>query len=491
MSKKKRQNYLNFKDLPAEIGGKLTFFGVLQEYSDDICKRWAESTRKSYFGHYEDLLFPLIPHKPLEDITEDDFVSIIDNLESQGKARKKPYSPSNLNHFRHLLRVVTRAADAKGVCADILWGGSFQEDDSPEHKAIIKVKPRSLSVGEEIKVCQRVLLQPEEAGELLGIAIMFCLGTRNQEACGLDFENFVHEDDDDIGFLRIIASTEHGSNVVKPGGKTFNAPRILPVTGLLLHLLDRRKAFLQKAISAGLIVDPKSGEYASLDKLPIVCRGQNYAERCSSDDLSRTAKALFKEINVDEDIVEEANDLLRQRFANSFDERDVSAYLFRRNFATHMAILGLEVDTIHYLMGHVFENEEITKARFTNGDIIRKIGELMSQRPIINDVSLNDADEIHIAAGKSMSGTKRRSAIFHFDPNSERLDIVALLKAKGASELEISLAYENAPNTGKITLYPEHADITSDISEIETYYKLYRNRLKKATMQPTHPSAAL
>lgn len=471
-----REDFLHFESFASEIGGKLTFVGAVQKCQKLLQKRWNRDTRKTYYRHYEERLFPLIPERPLEELTEADFETVIETMNNQALERGRPYSESQIRHHRHLLRVVTKAAEQEGICPDILWGGRFQEDENPEHEAKIKVKPRSLSTREEHRISQLVLQDYQEEGELLGIAIMYCLGTRNQEACGLDWEYFVFHPGDDMGFLRIVASTEKDSNLVKAGGKTYNAPRILPVTGLLLNLFIRRKQWLEKLCAEERIVNHVTGELiTSIDHLPMVCKGVQYSLRSSSDDLTRRAKAVLKEIHLDEEILEEANKLLEQRFALSYGERDATAYLFRRNFATHMAILGLDSETIHYLMGHAFDDEEITKARYTNDDILRQIGEQMRQRPIINPAT-EDMAKISISSNQSVSGKAQASLSFHVDPGGKPATVSGFLKPIGASRLDISLVYETPPKAGDIILSPEQFHTEMTVSEKATYRKIYSLR---------------
>lgn len=471
--RRRREDILHFEGRKLDIGGKLTFVGVMQNQLDEITKRWAKETRKTYYGHYEDYLWPLIPEKPLKELTDADFETVIETLIEKGIQEGKPPSEDQIRHYRHLLRVVTKAADKAGICPDVLWGGIFQEDESPEHAARIKVKPRSLSTGEERKICDRVLKDPTEEGELVGAAVMYVLGTRNQEACGLNWDCYTHETGETIGFLRIVSSTEQRSNQRKAGGKTFNAPRILPVTGLLLTLLDSRKSWLQEKLNAGLLLNDAGEVAESLDYFPIVCRGKNFIIRCGADDLTRCAKALLKDIQLDEDVLEEANELLNQRFANSYEERDVTAYLFRRNFATHMSIIGLDADTIHYLMGHVFEDEEVTKARYTNRDTLRQIGEQMQKRPIVNQQTENKMDTIEMSINQSVSGIGQGSVRFSIDPKGKAATVIGFLKPRGAAELKISLEYDAAPKKGEIIVSPETFQPTSEVSVKETYRKVY------------------
>ena len=74
------------------IDDKHTFFGVLNRYYayeitdgkkgriDGISKNWnAESTLKNNKNDYENVIFPQIPEKALEDMTKEDFDEIIKN----------------------------------------------------------------------------------------------------------------------------------------------------------------------------------------------------------------------------------------------------------------------------------------------------------------------------------------------------------------------------------------------------------------------------
>jgi hypothetical protein len=213
-------------------------------------------------------------------------------------------------------------------------------------------------------------------------------------------------------------------------------------------------------------------------RLPIVCRDTQYTVRAGADDLTRKAKALLKEINLDEDVLEEANELLEQRFALSFGERDVTAYLFRRNFATHMSILGLDAETIHYLMGHAFEDEEITKARYTNNDILRQIGEQMRQRPIVNPKIETEA-EITLLPNQSISGKGQGPLVFRIEAGERGSTVTGYLKPTGASKLGVSLEYEQLPESGEIILSPEQFHTEPTVSEKVTYRKIYGRRRDK------------
>ena len=76
-----------------------------------------------------------------------------------------------------------------------------------------------------------------------------------------------------------------------------------------------------------------------------------------------------------------------QRAANEKQfEKDPSAYLFRRNFGTHLFILGLSETEIQYVVGHDIEGLYETRNEFVNEERLLEIKQKMEQRPIFNAI---------------------------------------------------------------------------------------------------------
>ena len=76
-----------------------------------------------------------------------------------------------------------------------------------------------------------------------------------------------------------------------------------------------------------------------------------------------------------------------QRAANEKQfEKDPSAYLFRRNFGTHLFILGLSEAEIQYVVGHDIEGLYETRNEFVNEERLLEIKQKMEQRPIFNAI---------------------------------------------------------------------------------------------------------
>ena len=73
-------------------------------------------------------------------------------------------------------------------------------------------------------------------------------------------------------------------------------------------------------------------------------------------------------------------------------ESNVTAYLLRRNFATHLKILGLDYPDIQYLLGHCIDDPYINRPDYTDGKLFQ-LSKRMAFRPL---VSSNSDDHIKL-----------------------------------------------------------------------------------------------
>lgn len=396
------------------IDDKHTFFGVLNRYYayeitdgkkgriDGISKNWnAESTLKNNKNDYENVIFPQIPEKALEDMTKEDFDEIIQNIEKLRGRGGRPYSPARLQGFKRLLKAVTEEAAKQGICNDVLFGSSYAIPESEARgkslkKELVRLQ-KSLSIREEYLIVKSILEDPYQSGQHMGLALMFCLGLRNEEACGLDFGDMkpmqYHKPD---SCLWVYKSTKRGTNELQPSGKTRNMARLLPVPAILLRLLTERRKFLELEVAAGRLILPA---HTSVDNLPIVCMNEDYLTRCNSKHLTAAGRQLLKEVDVKEDelayidIELEENRLVE----DGIDEKDPTVYLFRRNLGTHLYILGLTEAEIQYVMGHEIEDPYENRNDFTNEDKLYQIKLKMDQRPLVNEIEPSSVTEVNVS----------------------------------------------------------------------------------------------
>ena len=160
-----------------------------------------------------------------------------------------------------------------------------------------------------------------------------------------------------------------------------------------------------------------------VDELPVVCKGYysvdgNYQKRATAQDITDTAKTLFAEIGMEpRQLAYLENELAQNNLAQIVNEKDATAYLLRRNYATHLSILGLSVAEIQYLIGHDVEDAYEVRNEFVDDDRLHQMAEKLRKRPLLNhiedrnetlNVCIEPGDEVRITIkGKEpMDGIK-------------------------------------------------------------------------------------
>ena len=385
----------------AEVSGDpnarttLTFAGVLSEYWDAMAKKnyWKqESTKQQYERDYSDRILPaLADHdsKTIDQYTLEDYENAIAQIEMQGQPTKEnfpphPYAPSTIQKYRRLIRAVVEIAAEENLCEDILWGTSFADTESPERSeptgtSFTKLK-RSFRVNEEVAIAKR-LLNADVDGESMGLLLMFSFGLRNAESCGINFGDIRPMINHPGCFdLYVYETTIRRSNDLQAGGKTRNVGRIIPIPSKVLDILLERKKIVQEYLQ-------QISSDCNIDTLPIACKGCDYLRRCSAQNLTAYAKKLFRSLNFSEKILIQIEKELASDFsAATLKEKEPTAYLFRRNYATHLLILGLSDAEIQYIIGHDVEDLYETRNEFVNEERRFSIRQKMMQRPILNDL---------------------------------------------------------------------------------------------------------
>lgn len=376
------------------IDGKELFTYVLSTCWKDLSKGWNADTQDGYIFYYNQIT-PYFLKKPLDEYDQDDVDEIIDEIQSEKEKRSgKKYKDGTLQKIMYLIRIVVRFAKETGIITeDFLWGSRYQfrkaETENDIKKELVLLK-KSFSIEEEIRIGEKVLGDPMQAGQSVGLALMFALGLRNGEACGLTYRAIREMADHSGNFvIRIYQTTIRESNDLKEGGKTSNAPRKLPLPNKLHGLLAQRKCAIQAKIDSGEIVLPES--IGSIEDLPIACKGNDYTVFCSSRDLRKAGKALFEEVKVDENelaFIDRAMNNKNVLAEMGLQEKDPTVYLFRRNLGTHLRILGMSQTEIEAFMGHSILDSRAERNDFENEDIVFAIKDKLEQRPIVGTTPL-------------------------------------------------------------------------------------------------------
>ncbi|MCF2617847.1 site-specific integrase [Oscillibacter valericigenes] len=494
----KTDRQLDFSNLPQTIDGKFTFFGVLNNfyYYEDksaknhvggISRNWKkDSTLREYKLIYENTIFPFVPHLPLEDLTKDDFDKIIEEIKGRGsKVKNGVYTASRLQTFRRLIKVVTEEAAKQQICDDVLYGSSYTVPDTEtwEHQAKKEhiVLRKSFTIREEINITRAILRDCRESGQEIGLAFMFCLGLRNEEACGLNWGDIIPmQHHPGCYCLWIYKSTRRGTNQLQAGGKTKNMARMLPIPSALLKILEDRKTYMLSEIDAGHLVLPPNKTF---DQLPIVCSGSDFLTRCSSSKLTAAGRKLLKKVEVPEaELAYIDIELEQNRFAfDGVREKDPTVYLCRRNLGTHLYILGLEEPQIQYILGHDIQDPYASRNDYANEDKLYEIKTKLDRRPLVNMLSLPGDKPIIIKGdfAENFFGCCQKQ----FQVQVSNASKITLLSSaiKPQDQIRIRISVSNAAlEDGRIQVsgLPAAQGRTIDISTLyQSFYRKVLNRI--------------
>lgn len=264
-----------------------------------------------------------------------------------------------------------------------LWGSALLlNEETDKTQQALMVLRRSFMESEERMLVDHLLRHPEtESGEDVGMATCYCNGTRENEACGFNFGDIVqmHFYPDEY-ILRLYQTTALHRNVLKSGGKTYNAPRLIPLLDAYKDYIFKRMDYLNSIFN--FPIKDENGTFLSVLDLPISCKGNNYTKRCRSDDLTRAGRILFRDVLKMREIDVALIDKERIQIEN-YDvvEKDVTTYAFRRNYATrcHNKLKRVEIE---YLMGHKITDIRYHRYDFVDEDYLHAMYNKLQSNPI-------------------------------------------------------------------------------------------------------------
>ena len=213
---------------------------------------------------------------------------------------------------------------------------------------------------------------------------MFYTAVRNNEACGLNYGDIIEmSEHPGCYYLQVTKTTMINSNRLKAGGKTYNAPRRLPIVTELKSFLLNRMNYLSHFLHFPLT---KNGvKFKSVLDLPIVCRGDNYTQRCSAADLTKVGKYfLSQQVGISKNRMAGLEMCIYNDVGTDFDlgEKDITTYVLRRNMATHLYVLGLSEIECQYYMGHKIENTSLKRTDFNNERLLYEIWRKIQNHPL-------------------------------------------------------------------------------------------------------------
>jgi hypothetical protein len=379
--------------------GTKTFAGVLQSYFSKrnwlgknigISSDWDDKYAAQYSRDYLRRLLPVIVslyglQKPMHEYCAEDFERILEELK-----RRHHYADSTIEKYRRLLLKVYKAGVAnKDYPDNIMWDIPDEENGEGDQEVnrirVLTKLRKSFSVQEDLRMLQWFSsLKPETVqGVELGLALMYFLGLRDNESCGASFGDFrAMKNHSDMAVFIMGNTTSLGSNLLKPSGKTSNAPRQLPISMFIYELIEARKKVVQNEIDAGRIALTK--EMDSIDKFPIVCKGSDFSCRAHTADLSVAGRTLFENVGISKSELQWLYDTLwSEDFQDSIiDEKDPTPYLCRRNTVTRMYHLGFEWKDIQYWIAHDIESVEEMRNYYSDEETLYELGKAYEKHPI-------------------------------------------------------------------------------------------------------------
>lgn len=409
--------------------GTKTYAGILQSYftKKDIMGRnvgisrdWDDKYAAQISRDYIRRILPIITQlfgeqKPMHEYREEDFEAVLDELN-----RVHHYADSSMQRYRRNLWSVYKMGVLQQEYPDnIKWDiQEADEKDQEQNRAHTLTKLRkSFSIQEDLRMLQWFCsLDPKTAsGEEIGLALMYFLGVRDNEACGASYGDFrLMKDHPDMAIFIMGNTTSLRSNLLKPGGKTSNAPRQLPVFLYLYQFIEARRTMVQSEIDAGRISFSQNIE--TLDKLPVVCKGNDYFRRAETRDLSIAGHPLFSKVGIGESELKWLWDtLMSEDFKdNIIEEKNPTPYLLRRNTVTRLYHLGFEWETIQYWIAHDIESVQLKRNFFSDEETLYELGKAYECHPIfmilaemlgstsicVNSIPTN-ADRYKLQAGRT------------------------------------------------------------------------------------------
>ena len=404
----------------------LTFCGVLEDLYLVIARNWNDETMEKYDRDYNNVILPHIDNhntKIISSYTIDDCDKILSKIQDDGyisKGTRAEYSESTMNHFKNLIYSVFLFASNAGYCRDFLWGTKYEinverETLAVQSKTVIK---KSLSIEQEKKLIYILMESLRANGKRIALLLMFVLGLRDGEACGLDFGDIYEIPYYKGCYVAVIKqSTIPDSNKLQSSGKTWNTGRRIPIPKKVADFLLERRSIIERIIKDNNLE-------LNINRLPVAADCDLYRDlpdigkRLKADDVTEEARSVFKQTGIESEVLASLEIAMEAESARlEISESNVTAYLLRRNFATHLKILGVDYPDIQYLLGHCIEDPYINRPDYTDGKLYQ-LSKHMAYRPLVN---YNADDHVKLSGfcEEQLSGRKTIS----IDSDADRIRV--------------------------------------------------------------------
>lgn len=382
---------------PAEyILGLHTFWGCYVAYRDQIAQNygWNEDTVKAYESS---ILNKIVKHirdhdrRPLRALNMQDYAEALEAIRREGYIGEHgtvcAYDSDTLNRFRYLIEVVTETGERNYLCRNVMAITAEQSKRTGKYGVLGKIVPKYMPPDLELQLGDILLSDPMQDGALMGLAGMYCWGGRNAESAGLNYGDIkLWHDIPGCWVAWVYKTTKIDSNQLQSSGKTRNADRVVLLPERYIALVMERKKQLQAIL----------GPQVNIDDLPIACKGDDYTNRCSADDLTEAAKKLFAQLHLPPEQIIAAHDDIQRAMSAEMDpldhlgldmlEKEPTAYFLRRLYGTALACVGLSEQDVAFQIGHDLGTVPEYRNELLNTDRLLAIKQKLDNRPVVNAV---------------------------------------------------------------------------------------------------------
>lgn len=355
----------------ATPNGEVNFQGAVKEMFEEINKDVSENVKNDYFVAYINRIFPIfntsVPLKDYDDV-------LINNKILELQSYRAVLDETIKSDYRHLILdpiKYHRKKHDSNYEEMSYWGSvyKFHEEKGENQESTLSLIPKSF--GEEIDQTARVFfLNCEDAdGETFGLAVMYFIGARENEICGINYSDVIEmQSHPDCHYIISgYVTTGKNTNKLEPGGKTRNAEKRTPIETEFYQTVKRRMDKIEKETGKSCL------------NLPVACRGHRYDVRCDTNDLSVAGRRFFKDIlHIRENDLAGIAVEMEKLKDTPFEEKEPTTYLFRRNFATRIGNLrndknGLSLSDLQYLQSHDIEDTKVKRWDYNDDEVLYKL----------------------------------------------------------------------------------------------------------------------
>ena len=340
-----------------------------------ISRGWGESTIRQRLTYFNNTFLPALndmfgKNTPVKNLKEEDYDRLLDYLATQ----RKRGEGTRARDDRYIYLVLEAAYIAGNIPFNSYRGKSFYTVKD-EERQISPTLLKHLTPRQSLLIFRHLTKNPAtEIGENIGLFLMQTIGLRNNEAAGVDFGD-VRQLSTGKYAMFIYKTAEENRNTRKGGGKSWNAVRDLTLLDVTILFLKQRKEFLKKEILSKNIRDRDGNIIRDVKKLPIACRGKDYATPCSSRDLSVAGKPILMAAHITEVELREIDKYMQSKMfaAEGWDDKDPTTYLFRRSYATDLRLLGVPLSMRKYIIGHKIDDSMDKRVSYENEDKLQEV----------------------------------------------------------------------------------------------------------------------